>query len=116
MNIVSIEGIKVFAFHGCIDVESRVGRHYLVNVHVETDFKKAAEKDDLSKTIDYAVINDIVREEMAIPSKLIEAVAQRIISRIKNEFEVVFGVEVKIKKMSPPIPGDAESVSVTIKE
>jgi len=116
MHTVSIEGIKVFAFHGCIDVEGKVGRHYLVDVHVDTDFTEAAENDDLSKTIDYAVINDIVKEEMMIRAKLIETVAKRILARIKTEFDVVFGVTIKIKKMSPPVPGDAESVSVTIKE
>ena len=116
MHTVSIEGIKVFAFHGCIDVEGKVGRHYLVDVHVDTDFTEAAENDDLSKTIDYAIINDIVREEMIIRAKLIESVAQRILARIKNELDVVFGVTIKIRKMSPPVPGDAESVSVTIKE
>jgi dihydroneopterin aldolase len=51
-----------------------------------------------------------------VRAKLIESVAQRILARIKNELDVVFGVTIKIRKMSPPVPGDAESVSVTIKE
>ncbi|MFM7023029.1 MAG: dihydroneopterin aldolase [Flavobacteriales bacterium] len=116
MHTVSVEGIKLFAYHGCIDVEALVGRHYIVDVHIETDFSEAAQKDDLSKTIDYVVVNDIVREEMSIRSKLIETVAARIIQRIKKEFDVVHGAKVCIKKMSPPVTGDVESVAVCISE
>ncbi len=116
MHTVSIEGIKIFAYHGCLEEEARVGRHYIVDVHVETDFTEAAGHDDLSKTIDYVTINSIVQEEMAVRSKLIEAVASRIIKRVRKEFGVVYGIKVCIKKMSPPVAGDVEWVSVTISE
>ena len=116
MNTVSIEGIQLFSYHGCLEEEGRVGRHYIVDVHVETDFTEAAENDDLTKTIDYVSINTIVQEEMAIPSKLIEAVAARIIKRVRKEFNTVYGAKVCIKKLSPPVSGDVEWVSVTISE
>ncbi len=116
MHIVSIEGIKLFAYHGCLEEEALIGRHYTVDVHVETDFTDAANNDDLTKTIDYVTINSIVQEEMAIRSKLIEAVAGRIIKRIRQEFNSVYGTTVCIKKMSPPVSGDVEWVSVTISE
>ncbi|MCX6182944.1 MAG: dihydroneopterin aldolase [Bacteroidetes bacterium] len=116
MHTVTIEGIKLFAYHGCLEEEGKVGRHYIVDVHVETDFTEAAENDDLSKTIDYVTINTIVKEEMAIPSKLIESVAARIIKRIRQEFNTVYGTKVCIKKLSPPVPGDVEWVSVIISE
>ena len=116
MHTVTIEGIKLFAYHGCLAEEALVGRHYIVDVFVDTDFSEAALHDDLSKTIDYVTVNNIVCEEMAVRAKLIESVAARIIARIHKEFNTVYGVKVCIKKMSPPVSGDVEWVSVIISE
>jgi hypothetical protein len=65
--------------------EGRIGGHYIVDIELHTDFSKAAAQDTLSDTIDYVDVNRIVSEEMAICSKLIEHVGQRIVNRIKSE-------------------------------
>lgn len=110
---ISVENIKLYAYHGCLEEEGLIGGQYSIDVFIETEFTEAAEKDDLSQTIDYVWVNQIVKEEMAIRSKLIETVGQRIINRLKNgaehsEFKVV------IKKMRPPINGDVAFVSIGI--
>lgn len=111
---IEVNGIKLYAFHGCLEEEARIGGHYVVDVTIVTDFSEAANTDDLSKTVDYVYVNAIVKEEMAIRSKLIETVGQRIFSRIKNELKGVFELSVKIKKLSPPINGDVDSVAIVI--
>ena len=68
-NHIEVNGIKLYAFHGCLPEETKIGGHYLVDVSLETNFLKAALEDTLIDTIDYVVINRIVKEEMAIPSK-----------------------------------------------
>ena len=78
-HTVEINGIKLYAFHGCLPEETKIGGNYLVDVSVVTNFTEAATEDNLLKTVDYVVINKIVAEEMNIPSKLIEAVGQRIV-------------------------------------
>ena len=83
-HCVEINGIKLYAFHGCLPEEEKIGGHYRVDVYLETDFSEAASNDDLSKTVDYVVVNKIVQEEMAIRSKLIEHVGQRIYVQIKK--------------------------------
>lgn len=35
MGLIEVNGIRVFAYHGCLDEEARIGGHYLVDVHVE---------------------------------------------------------------------------------
>jgi dihydroneopterin aldolase len=111
---IEVNGIKLYAFHGCLEEEARIGGHYVVDVTISTDFSLAAETDDLSKTVDYVAVNAIVKEEMAIRSKLIEHVGQRIFSRIKNELNGVSELFLKITKISPPINGDVSNVAILI--
>ena len=82
---------------------------------METDFEKAALTDDLSETIDYVQVYEIVKTAMAIPSKLIEHVGHRIIDKLKAEIKSIEEVEVKVTKLHPPMNGEVESVSVVIK-
>ena len=115
MNRIEVNGIKLYAYHGCLKEEGAIGGHYIVDVTIDTYFSVAAETDDLSKTVDYVDVNRIVKEEMAIRSKLIEHVGQRIIERIKT-LNKVENVLVKVTKISPPINGDVNNVAILIKE
>jgi len=81
MNKILVEGIKVYAYHGCLEEEGKIGCNYIVDVTMETDFMKAAIADDLKQTIDYVTVYTIVKKEMAIRAKLIEHVGLRIINQ-----------------------------------
>ncbi|MGV3630507.1 MAG: dihydroneopterin aldolase [Bacteroidota bacterium] len=116
VNIIRVNKIKLYAYHGCLEEEGRIGGQYEVNVILHTDFMAAAESDDLSQTIDYVHVNRIVKEEMAIRSKLIEDVALRIHKRFKMELQRLHKSSVEIIKLSPPINGDVESVSVMLED
>jgi len=115
-HTIEVNGIKIYAFHGCLPEEGKIGGHYLVDVMLNTDFSLAAATDDLQKTIDYVVVNKIVREEMAIRSKLIEHVGQRIINRLKNQITSIDKVKLKVTKICPPINGDVQNVAIIIEE
>jgi 7,8-dihydroneopterin aldolase/epimerase/oxygenase len=114
MGIVSVHNLKLYGYHGCLPEEAVIGTHYRIDVDVHVDFTEAALTDDLTKTVDYVVINRLVKEEMAIRSKLIEHVLLRIIKRIKAEYPAAGKVWVRLYKMNPPANGDIESVSVTL--
>lgn len=113
-HTIEVNGIKLYAFHGCLVEEGKIGGHYKVDISLTTDFSEAAETDELIKTIDYCDINRIVEEEMAIRSKLIEHVGQRIVKRIQNEIDNIHSLRVKIIKICPPINGDVENVAIII--
>ncbi len=115
-HTIEVNGIKIYAFHGCLPEEEKIGGHYSVDVMLNTDFAEAAQNDDLSKTIDYVDVNRIVCEEMAIRSKLIEHVGQRIIDRFKKEINNIQAVRIKVTKICPPINGDVENVAIVIEE
>jgi dihydroneopterin aldolase len=115
-QLIFVSGIKVYAFHGCLPEETRIGGHYRVDIKMETDFTRAAIQDDLTQTIDYVVVNQIVESEMAIPSKLIEQVGMRIYENIKKTFKTCSKLEVLINKISPPINGDVDSVAISLSD
>ena len=117
MHKIEIEGIKVYAYHGCLEEEGKIGANYVIDVIIETNFTEAAQTDDLHKTIDYVAVYDIVKTQMAIRSNLIEHVCQRIVNELKKEFLLLnTKLEVKVSKLNPPMHGDVERVSVIITE
>jgi dihydroneopterin aldolase len=114
MNYINIEGIKLYAYHGCLEEEALIGGNYIVDIHLKTDFTEAAETDDLTKTIDYCEVYELVKKEMAIRSKLIEQVGQRISDQLKKRFPAVKSHKVKVTKLLPPMNGNVEKVSIEI--
>lgn len=113
---ISIEGINVYAYHGCLEEEAKIGGNYIVDAYMTTDFSEAAQTDALEKTIDYCAIYEISKAEMAMRSKLIEQVCDRIFRKIKNEFPAVKTLHVRVTKLLPPMNGDVEKVSVEIQD
>ncbi|HEY3371333.1 MAG TPA: dihydroneopterin aldolase [Prolixibacteraceae bacterium] len=112
--MIEIEGMEFYAFHGHFEVEKIAGNRFLVNLAIEADCSKAAQSDRLEDTLDYQRAYLAVKEEMAIPSDLLEHVAQRIVNRIKREFPQAGKVKVKVSKMNPPMGGQIEKVSLTL--
>lgn len=91
-----------------------IGSDYRVDLEITTDLSQPAASDKLSETVDYVHLNNIVKEEMALRSNLLEHVAKRIIDRIFSEIVEVTEVIVEVSKINPPIGGDVESVSVIL--
>ena len=94
--------------------EGVIGSDYRVDLEVTADLKKASETDRLSDTVDYVLLHAIIREEMGIRSKLLEAVAARILERIFMEVPAVNAGEVAISKINPPLGGDVQQVTVIL--
>lgn len=114
MSIIKLKGIKFHAFHGVFDEEREKGNTFLVDISIETDTTIAEETDDLSKTVDYGVVYDLVNQEMKKPSKLLENVAHRINAAV---LEIISTGKIKttIYKKNPPITGECKYSSVTLK-
>lgn len=114
-HAINIEGIKLYGFHGCLDEEAKIGGNYIVDVYMTTDFSEAAKTDDLNKTIDYCTVYNICKAEMAIRSKLIEQVCERIFIKVQTTFNSLKTLHVRVTKLTPPMNGNVEKVSVEIK-
>ena len=112
MDEIVLEDIKVYAFHGCMKEETKIGSDYIINLNVKADLKDAAISDQLRYTVDYVDLLKIVKEEMAINSKLLEHVAERIVSRVLRTMKMVNNVQVKVAKQNPPINGNVSAVTI----
>ena len=116
MSKIKIENLKIFAFHGVLPEEKILGTNYIINLEIEADLEKASASDDLKDTINYAEINDILHQEMAIPSQLLEHVNGRIIKKIKNNFPQITFIKIKLTKTNPPMKGEMDGVSVEMEK
>ncbi len=116
MGVIKVENIRVFAYHGCLPEETKIGSDYRVDLKVNTDLQKSSTTDDLKDTVDYVFLNHVVKEEMAIASKLLETVARRILDRIFIEDKLVTKASISVSKLNPPIGGDVERVTIKMTE
>ena len=102
---VKLRKMKFFAYHGAYPEERQKGGTYTVSLALELNSFKAAESDMLTDTVDYADVYQSVRQEMLIPSNIIEHVAQRIAKSLLDSFPLIQAVTVKLTKDNPPIIG-----------
>ncbi|ALM21079.1 dihydroneopterin aldolase [Nonlabens tegetincola] len=116
MHKIKLNNVRVFTNHGCLDEEERIGSDYRVDLEISADLTKSAQTDHLKDTVDYVSLNRIIKEEMAIRSKLLEQVAKRILDRIFKEEPLVQQATVQVAKINPPIGGDVESVIIEMSE
>ncbi len=116
MGIIKVENIRVYAYHGCLKEETKIGSDYRVDLKVKADLQKSASSDKLKDTVDYVFLNKVIVEEMAIPSALLETVAKRILERVFSEDKLVTIATVAVSKLNPPIGGDVEMVTIEMTE
>ena len=108
LTVIELENMEFQAFHGCYPLEQVVGNRFLVNVTIEADLSLAAESDDVADTINYLHVYETVREQMAVKSRIIDAIYRR--------FPPTRRVRVKVSKMAPPLGGKIERVSVSLEK
>ncbi len=116
MEKIRLKNIKVYAYHGCLEEEAKIGSFYLVNLTVYLDLEKAGKSDNLKDTVNYAELTKIVQEEMSVRSNLLENVAHRILTSIKSRFKDIKGAKVSVSKINPPVNANCKEVKVTFKK
>ena len=111
---VFLRGVRFYAFHGVMPQEQKVGGEFLVDLKVGYPIEAAMQSDEVADTLNYAELYDLVKEEMAIPSKLLEHVAGRIVKGINERFPKVSSIELKITKKNPPMGADCDGAGVEV--
>lgn len=86
MTTISIEGMEFFAYHGCFPEENIIGTRFVLDLYLETNTNEAEVSDELSKTVNYMEVYQIVKKQMSIKSNLLEHVGRRIIDEVKACF------------------------------
>ena len=111
---IYLRNVRFHAFHGVLPQEGIVGNDYLVNLVLDYDFSSALKTDDLQGTLNYAEVYQKVKEEMAVPSKLMEHVAGRIAHRLFSDFPEIQKLQLSITKVNPPMGADSDGAGVEV--
>lgn len=113
---IELRRMTFYAYHGVAPQETRVGNTFIVDLILTAPLENAVWSDDLSDTINYATVYETVKAEMAIPSRLLEHAAGRILKALKERFPQITEVELVLSKLNPPFGGDIRSASIILKE
>lgn len=111
---IYLRNVRFHAFHGVLPQEGIVGNDYLVNLVLDYDFSSAMQTDELQGTLNYAEVYQKVREEMTVPSKLLEHVAGRIAHRLFSDFPEIQKLQLSITKVNPPMSADSDGAGVEV--
>ncbi len=116
MGYIKLSNVRTYSYHGCMDEEEKIGAEFRIDLKVKTNMVQAAQTDDLQYGLDYTRLNEIVIAEMQVRAKLMETVAWRMIKLVFEEFVLADKVAVKVTKLNPPVGGNIEAVSVSLKK
>ncbi len=111
---ICLDELHFFAYHGVAPQETLVGNEYTLTLRLETDIARAMQTDNVADTLNYAEVFRAIREEMEIPSKLLEHVSGRIVRRLFHDFPTLEHIDLKLSKRNPPMGADITSAGVEI--
>ena len=114
IGVIELEGMRFWAYHGCLESERSKGNLFLVDFNGEVDLRKASESDNLEDTVNYGEIYQVVKAEMEIPSDLLEHVAGRIVRALEVKFPVFVRFSIRVSKQMPPVDGHVNWSRVTL--
>ena len=113
MDIIRIENLKIFAYHGVFEEEKRNGQDFYVNARLVSDLKKAGMTDCLTDSTHYGEVCQQIEKSLTKENyDLIERAAEKAIEDILVNFPLIREVTLELKKPHAPIPMEFESVSV----
>jgi len=113
---ITLDSLRFYAYHGAEPQEAIVGAWYTVDISIRADATDAILNDNLSGTINYAKVTEIIKQQMQIRSALLEHVAGRIADALLNGFPAINSLTVKVCKQNPPVcaPCAASGFSLTV--
>lgn len=116
MDVIRIEDLEVFAYHGVMESERITGQKFLVTIEMYLSLYEAGISDDLDKTLNYAKVCEDVKEFMLSHKFcLIETVAQKLSEKLLIEYkDRLKRVRLTVKKPQAPVPASFKSCEVTV--
>lgn len=111
---ITLEDMEFKAYHGCYELEKVVGNRFLVSVALDARLDEAACADDVSKTINYLTVYEVIARCMEQKSDILENVALRMIDSLYEHFPRLERVCATVSKLAPPLGGKIKKVSVTL--
>ena len=113
MLTVHLHNVRFYAFHGVHAEESHTGNEFEVNLEVSFQ-ENPLKLDDLSATVNYSELFELVKQRMMLPTALLEKLAGDIINEIRAVFPFVKRIKISIFKLQAAIPYLDGKVGITL--
>jgi dihydroneopterin aldolase len=114
VDIIEISNLRCYGYVGYFPEEKVLGQWFEVNARIAYDLARAGQTDQLTDTLNYAEVIELIKEKIAKSQfALIERLAQ-VIAQDILEIPLVTEVKLKLTKLSPPIADFSGQVSVEI--
>lgn len=115
MDQIRIKRLEVFANHGVLEEENKLGQKFLVSVTMGVNARIPGKSDELADSVNYAKVSELIcQEAQGHTFRLIERLAEHLAERILLMFPLVQSVDLEIEKPWAPVRIPLETVSVTI--
>ena len=111
---IVLERMEFRAFHGCYELERRVGNRFTVDLTLRTELGEVAAEDSVELAVNYLTVYEIVRAQMQVTQRTIERVAANIIDALYAAFPQLVQVRCTVSKLAPPLGGKVAKVSVVL--
>lgn len=116
MDKILLKDIKLYGYHGVLPEERETGQYFYIDVELSVDLTQAGRTDELTNTVDYSKIYDIiVSVNKNNKFRLIETLAHNISQEILSTYEIIKDITVQVRKPDAPIDGDFGWMGVEIK-
>jgi dihydroneopterin aldolase len=114
---LSLIGMRFSARHGVHSAEKTTAQPFEVDLVLHADLDAAARADDLSATVDYSALHELVKAIVLGPSfDLIEGLAGAIAAAALAATDpgLVDAVEVRVRKPKAPLDGEVDTVEAAL--
>ena len=114
-TVLFIDNLEVFANHGLFQEENKLGQKFIVDIECELHYKKAMFSDEMTDSISYADIAEVVVKTATTNTfNLLERLAGEILKNIFTEFSQIENINLKINKPGAPIKYHFEKCGVEV--
>ncbi|MGA2445745.1 MAG: dihydroneopterin aldolase [Opitutaceae bacterium] len=115
-DTLTLARMHFFGRHGVLPEETARGQDFEITVQLELPLAEAGRTDDLTRTVDYRAVYEVVRTVMeGPPRKLAEALAEAVAAELLRVFPVVQAVEVEVVKLKPPVDFTSAGLAVRVR-
>ena len=115
LDVILIQGLEFYAFHGVPDAEQTIGHRYVVDARLGVDTRVAGQSDDVDDTVNYAhVAAALLKIGTGTQFRLLERLAAQMVSAIFVRFAPVQSITLRVRKSLPPMNAIVAAVGVEI--
>lgn len=113
-SYIFLKEIRCYAYHGVAPQENLIGNEYVIDLKLKVDISQASQTDEVADTVSYADVHELIKVEMAVPSKLLEHVVGRMATKLFEVFPSIEEIELRLSKRNPPMGADIDTAGIEI--